>query len=98
MWKANVSRNRGGKDKTIREVHKDAEQKLAEFQSLVVSAVSQPGPSKKCFKGPFINYCEGWVRGFRGVGLVFYSGEKGWVLLFLEKKGGWVSFKYYFKK
>ena len=46
MWKANVSRNRGGKDKTIREVHKDAEQKLAEFQSLVVSAVSQPDQAK----------------------------------------------------
>ena len=30
------------------------------------------------------------------MGLVFYSGQNGWVLLvFLEKKGGWV-FKYYF--
>ena len=31
------------------------------------------------------------------MGLVFYSGQKGWVLFFfLEKKGGLVSFKYYF--
>ena len=29
------------RDKTVREVHQDAEQKLAEFQSLILSAVSQ---------------------------------------------------------
>ena len=29
------------RDKTVREVHEDAEQKLAEFQSLILSAVSQ---------------------------------------------------------
>ena len=35
------------RDKSVREIHEEAEQKLAEFQSLILSALSQLQQAKK---------------------------------------------------